>query len=162
MRKSLITLAGLAAAAGITAAALTGCGTTASHPGAPASPPGATAPAAPAPGGLIAADVLSRGYFTAVHEMTLPPGMAGVTSAACGFNGNAEEFAVVYDTPARAAAAVTWYQGQRDALGMVDGQIIISQGPQTTPLGEPATVVTIFGDDLHMAQYVEQVTGANA
>ena len=55
MRKSLITLVGLAAAAGITAAALTGCGTTASHPGAPASSPAAAAPAArttqPASGG---------------------------------------------------------------------------------------------------------------
>jgi hypothetical protein len=157
MRKSLITI-GLAAASVAAVAALAGCGTAAASHARPAAPDGTSA-SAPAAGLPTAADgVLARGYFAGGYELTLPPGMAGIASVAYGFNGNAEEVAVVYDTPARAAAAVTWYQGQRDSLGMVDGQIIICQGPQ----GAPATVVTIFGDDVRMAQFVKQISGANA
>ena len=45
-----------------------------------------------------------------------------------------------------------WYQGQADSLGMT-GIIVVTQ---VSP-----TAVTLFGDDVHMPQYMQQITGYN-
>lgn len=141
MRTSLLTTAGLAAAGLAVIAGLTGCGT--SHPAAAAAASTASPSAAEA--------VLARNYFTSDQAVTFPPGMHGIASSALGFNGNAEQVAVVYDTAADAAAAVQWYQGQASSLGMDGVAVVQANGP----------VVTITGDDVHMAQYVQQITGYN-
>lgn len=140
MRK-LIAAIGLAAAALTLIAGLTACGSSAHLAGPTVAPVTASPSAAEA--------VLAKNYFTGDQTIAFPPSMTGITSAARGFNGNAEQVAVVYDTAAEAAKAVTWYQGQADSLG---GTVVVqASGP----------VITITGDDVHMATYVQQITGYN-
>jgi len=140
MRKSLhaLAVAGLAATAGL---GLSGCGSSGRLAGPTAAPVTASPSAAEA--------VLARNYFSGDQAIAFPPSMTGITSAARGFNGNAEQVAVVYATPADAEHAVTWYQGQDTSLG---GTVVVqASGP----------VITITGDDVHMATYISQITGYN-
>ena len=140
MRKSLITIAGLAAAGIATVAGLTGCG--GSHLAGAAVAPVTASPSA-------AEAVLTANYFAQDQGIAFGPGMTGIASAARGFNGNAEQVAAIYRTAADAQREVSWYQGAADTIG--GGAVVQASG----------AVITVTGDDVHMATYLQQITGYN-
>lgn len=117
----------------------------------PTAPPLVSSPAA-------AEAVLGQLHFTwqgQSPKLATPPGMTGVVSAARGWNGNAEEAAFVFRTPAEAASEITWFQGQANAMGL--NGIVLVQAPEN----EPTTTVTVVGDDVHVDAFLTQALGYN-
>jgi hypothetical protein len=117
----------------------------------PTAPPVVSSPAA-------AEAVLGQLHFTwqgQSPKLATPPGMAGVVSAARGWNGNAEEAAFVFRTPAEAASEITWFQGQVSSMGLTG--VVLVQAPE----GQPATTVTVVGDDVHVDSFLTQALGYN-
>jgi len=84
--------------------------------------------------------VLAADYFTGATEVPAP---AGASSAAYGFNGNAEEVAIVYRTQAGATRAVAFYSGMPALVVTADVQ-------------DGLIVVTITGADDEMSRMVGQ------
>ena len=118
-------------------------------------------PTAPAAGPSAADAVLDQNQFTGITELTHLP--AGVASAAYGHGHvtpdaqtGVQEAAFVYDTPAGAAAGLARFQSQVASAGLSNYLVV-----QAAPDG-PA-VVTVFGDDSSVAQFLDQfgVSGAD-
>jgi hypothetical protein len=129
MRKNLI-------AAALTCLALAGCGTAAA--------PSRPATSAPAAAGFSAAEAYLTADWTGVTSIAVTGGF--VNSAAYGYNGNAEEMVIDYDTARGAADAFVYYNNQVDSAG-ITGQIIVS---------DRGTYVVIVGADSYMSQFVDQ------
>jgi hypothetical protein len=132
--------------AAIATLALAGCGIAAtSHPAAPATSISTLA------GPSAADNVLSADYFAAGATEIRPP--AGATSAACGFNGNVEEVAIVYHTPAQMWAAASFHSEQAASAGM--SYLVV-----TADVHDGPTVVTVVGDDSSMSEFAGQFGSA--
>jgi hypothetical protein len=123
------------------AGALAACGSAPASQSAPASSTSSGNSSA------AAASVLTTGHFTGAVGVRSP---AGASSAAYGFNGNAEELAVVYTTSAGAVSAVASYQAQADSEGLSD--LVVTADVQAGP-----TVVTVTGSGVEMSQLVSRL-----